>query len=265
MIDLQLRLRAFREQTLPSVQELILTQLESNGEIRRLQEAVELQLKFREGRAEESKLRLAALVDSYRDFLASRPGAPSLTEEGNAISAGANLDETFLARILGLAQGAADSTYLKKMVQEIEQARLVFAQEDAAAVEMRQNLEIVRGAVSRLGTERPAVAALQPPPPQEDSEGPDSIVSLKESSAQLERIRDNATQIVATLSQSYLGNEKQFFNVSSDLKAVEIRNMSIARMGLAFLAWSVLGAGVFIFLLIFHDRTQSLGRSIQKR
>ena len=265
MIDLQLRLRAFREQTLPSVQELILTQIESNGEIRRLQEAVELQLKFREGRAEESKLRLAALVDSYRDFLASRPGAPGLTEEGNAISAGANLDETFLARILGLAQGAADSTYLKKMVQEIEQARLVFAQEDAAAVEMRQNLEIVRGAVSRLGTERPAVAALQPPPPQEDSEGPDSIVSLKESSAQLERIRNNATQIVATISQSYLGNEKQFFNVSSDLKAVEIRNMSIARIGLAFLAWSVLGAGVFIFLLIFHDRTQSLGRSIQKR
>jgi hypothetical protein len=78
MIDLHLRLRTFKEQTLPSVQEFLLTQLESNGEIRKLQEAVELQLKFRESREEEAKLRLSALVDSYRDFLASRPGGSLL-------------------------------------------------------------------------------------------------------------------------------------------------------------------------------------------
>ena len=265
MIDLHLRLRTFKEQTLPSVQEFLLTQLESNGEIRRLQEAVELQLKFRESREEEAKLRLSALVDSYRDFLASRPGGPALSEEGDAISAGANLDEIFLTRIVRLTQGTPDATYLRKMVQEIEQARLALAQESAAVSEMRQNLELVRGTVLRLGTERAVAAPLQLPPPQEDLRNPASIVPPKESSAQLERIRNNASQIVAIISECYLGKQTQLFNIFSEPKVVGIRNMGIARMGLAFIAWLVLGMTTLILLLMFHDRSMSLRRSMQKR
>jgi len=265
MIDLHLRLRTFKEQTLPSVQEFLLTQLESSGEIRKLQEAVELQLKFREGREEEAKLRLSALVDSYRDFLASRPGGPALSEEGDAIYAGANLDEIFLTRIVRLTQGTADATYLRKMVQEIEQARLALAQQSAEVSEMRQNLELVRGTALRQGTERAVAAPLQLPPPQEDLRNPALIAFPKESSAQLERIRNNASQIVALISECYLGKQTQLFNVFSEPKVVRIRNMGIARMGLAFIAWMVLGMTTLILLLMFHDRSMSLGRSMQKR
>jgi hypothetical protein len=72
LIDLKLRLRAFREQTLPALQEALLTRVGSEREARRLAQALELQLKFRENRAQSSKDRLLGLVDTYRDFQIGR-------------------------------------------------------------------------------------------------------------------------------------------------------------------------------------------------
>lgn len=264
-VDLLLRLRAFREQTLPSVQEILLTQLESDRELRKLEGAVELQLKFRETRAGETQQRLSAQVDSYRDFLAGRPGASGLTEEGGVATNGANLDETLLARILGLAQSGADAEYLKKMLREIEGTRLQLAQEDASVMELRQNLEILRTTTARQGAERPSAAPLQPPPPQEDREDPTSSAVLQDSSAQLGRLLDSARQLLAAISQSYLGTQGQLVTVSSGLNGTQIRPLGIARLGLAFTAWTVLGTSALILLLLLHDRTRSIARSVQKQ
>lgn len=175
------------------------------------------------------------------------------------------MDETLLARILGLAQSGADAEYLKKMLREIEGTRLQLAQEDASVMELRQNLEILRTTTARQGAERPSAAPLQPPPPQEDREDPTSSAVLQDSSAQLGRLLDSARQLLAAISQSYLGTQGQLVTVSSGLNGTQIRPLGIARLGLAFTAWTVLGTSALILLLLLHDRTRSIARSVQKQ
>ncbi|NBV96829.1 MAG: hypothetical protein EBT30_04665 [Verrucomicrobia bacterium] len=102
VIDLKLRLRAFVEQTLPSIQESLLNRAGTNREIMKLAQALELQLKFRENRSQASQNRLTAMVETYRDFLAGRPGAAGITETGDpAVSSGGRFDETFFNRAGG--------------------------------------------------------------------------------------------------------------------------------------------------------------------
>lgn len=265
LIDLKLRLRAFREQTLPALQETLLTRMGSEQDARRLAQALELQLKFRENRAQSSKDRLLGLVDTYRDFLAGRPGAAGITEKGEpAVAAGGPLDETFLSRLLGLAQGGADRDYLKKMLAEIEAARIQVAQDELSLAELRQNLELIRSLLSRRTPERPAGSSLQPPPPQEDRASPVVAASLQEAGGQLGRLLDSSRQLVIAISEGYLGRTTELFGVARKFEVREVRPMDQVRLGLAFLAWAVLGTfGLAILLLVYH-RATSLRRSIRR-
>ena len=265
LIDLKLRLRAFREQTLPALQEALLTRVGSDKEARRLAQALELQLKFRENRAQSSKDRLLGLVDTYRDFLAGRPGAAGITETGEpAVAAGGALDETFLSRLLGLAQGGADRDYLKKMLAEIESARLQLAQDELSVVELRQNLELIRSMLARRIAERSPGAPLQPPPPQEDRTAPAAIAALQDSANQLGRLLDSSRQLVTAISEEYLGRTPELFGVARGFEVREVRPMGKVRLGLAFLAWGVLGSFAFGALLFVYHRANSLTRSVRR-
>jgi len=265
LIDLKLRLRAFREQTLPALQETLLTRVGSEREARRLAQAFELQLKFRENRALSSKDRLIALVDTYRDFLAGRPGAAGITETGEpAVAAGAGLDETFLSRLLGLAQGGADRDYLKKMLAEIESARLQLAQDELSVVELRQNLELIRSLLARRVAERAPGAPLQPPPPQEDRTAPAAFAALQDSANQLGRLLDSSRQLVTAISEGYLGRTPELCGVARGFEVREVRPMGKVRLGLAFLAWGILGSFALGALLLVYHRATSLGRSVRR-
>jgi hypothetical protein len=265
LIDLRLRLRAFREQTLPALQESLLTRLGSDREARRLEESLQLQLDFRENRAGFSRARLAALVETFRDFLAGRPGAGGLDAEGAPAGAAAGLDETFLSRLLGLAQAGADRDYLKKMLAEIEAARLQVARDELSAAELRQNLETIRSLLAPRAAERPGGTPLQPPPPQEDRAGPAPIVALQETSLQLGRMLDASRQLLLAISTGYLGRQPELFTLTRGVEVDEVRPLSQARLGLAFLAWVVLGSAALGLLLYLQHRGRALVRTARPR
>ena len=263
VVDLKLRLRAYREQTLPSIQESMLTQIGTNQEIMKLSQAMELQLKFRESRAKSSKDRLSALVETYRDYLAGRPGAPIADTGETAISKGGGFVELFFSRLLGLAQTGADRDYLKEMLEEIEKARIADTQDELSCDELRQNLEIVRAALARQGAERPANSPLQPPPPKEDRADSAGAGSVRGAATQLGLLLDSSRQLVNAISESYLGHNTDLFSVAGGWEVKKIQPLSVVALVSAFVAWVVLGFFFLLVLLFINHRVVSLGRSIR--
>ena len=265
VIDLKLRLRAFVEQTLPSIQESLLTRAGADRETMKLAQGLELQLKFRENRAKSSQDRLTAMVETYRDFLAGRPGAAGVTETGDpAVSVGGRFDETFLNRLMGLAQTGADRDYLKKMLVEIGDLRAQLTQDELSCRELRQNLEIVRSALTRLGAERPAGSPLQPPPPQEDRVTPAGVADLRNTAAQLTLLLESSRQLVVAISESYLGHHPELFGVARGWERKQVQPLGGVSLGLAFVAWIVLGFFALVSLLFVNVRVKSLGRSLRQ-
>ena len=263
VVDLKLRLRAYREQTLPSIQESMLTQIGTNQEIMKLSQAMELQLKFRESRAKSSKDRLSALVDTYRDYLAGRPGALPADVGETAVSSGGRFVELFFNRLLGLAQTGADRDYLRTMLAEIEEARIEVTQAELSCQELRLNLEIVRSALAQESAERPANFPLQPPPPKEDRATSAGVGSVRDAATQLGLLLDSSRQLVNAISQSYLGHNADLFSVAGGWEVKEIQPLSRVTLVSAFVAWGVLGFFFLLGLLIINHRIVLLGRSIR--
>ena len=265
VIDLKLRLRAFVEQTLPSIQETLLTQAGADRETVKLAQALELQLKFRENRAKSSQDRLTAMVETYRDFLGGRPGAAGITETGDpAVPAVQRFDETFFNRLLGLTQTGADRDYLKKMLVEISDLRLQLTQDELSCRELRQNLEIVRSTLARLGAERPVGSPLQPPPPQGDRATPAGVADLQNTATQLTLLLESSRQLVIAISESYLGHHPELFGVARGWERKQIQPLGGVSLGLAFVAWMILGVSALVLLLILNVRIKSLGRSLRQ-
>jgi len=263
VVDLKLRLRAFREQTLPSIQDSVLTQIGNNQEMLKLSQAMELQLKFRESRAKSSQDRLSALVETYRDYLAGRPGSISTDTGGPVASTGGRFVEIFLNRLLGLAQTGADRDYLRTMLAEIEEARIEVTQAELSCQELRLNLEIVRSALAQESAERPANFPLQPPPPKEDRATSAGVGSVRDAATQLGLLLDSSRQLVNAISQSYLGHNADLFSVAGGWEVKEIQPLSRVTLVSAFVAWGVLGFFFLLGLLIINHRIVLLGRSIR--
>ena len=262
VVDLQLRVRAYREQTLPSIRESMLTQIGTNQEIIKLSQAMELQLKYRESRVKSSKDRLSSLVATYRDYLAGRPGAP-IADTSETSSNGGRFVELFFNRLLGLAQTGADRDYLSTMLVEIESARIEVIKDELSCVELRENLGIVRSAQARQGAERPANSPLQPPPPKEDRATSAGAGSLRDAATQLGLLLDSSRQLVNAISESYLGRNKDLFSVAGRWEVKKIQPLSHVALVLAFVAWVVLGFFLLLVLLFINHRIVSLGRSIR--
>jgi len=262
VVDLKLRLRAYREQTLPSIQESMLTQIGTNQEIMQLSQAMELQLKYRESRVKSSKDRLSSLVATYRDYLAGRPGAP-IADTSETSSNGGRFVELFFNRLLGLAQTGADRDYLRTMLVEIESARIEVIKDELSCVELRENLGIVRSAQARQGAERPANSPLQPPPPKEDRATSAGAGSLRDAATQLGLLLDSSRQLVNAISESYLGRNKDLFSVAGRWEVKKIQPLSHVALVLAFVAWVVLGFFLLLVLWFINHRIVSLGRSIR--
>ena len=264
VVDLKLRLRTFREQTLPSIQDSVLTQIGNNQEMLKLSQAMELQLKFRESRAKSSQDRLSALVETYRDYLAGRPGSISTDTGGPVASTGGRFVEIFLNRLLGLAQTGADRDYLRKMLEEIEKGRIQATQDELSCQELRQNLEMVRSALARQGAERPAGSPLQPPPPQEDRATSGIAASLRDSAAQLGLLLDSSRRLVIGISESYLGQHPDLFRVTRGWELKKVQPLSRVALILALVAWVVLGFLSLLMLLFIKHRIVSLSRSARQ-
>ena len=262
LIDLKLRLRAYREQALPSIRESMLTQIGTNQEILKLSQAMELQLKYRESRVKSSKDRLSCLVATYRDYLAGRPGAP-VADTSEKSSNGGRFVELFFNRLLALAQTGADRDYLKTMLVEIESARIEVIKDELSCLELRENLEIVRSAQARQGAERPANSPLQPPPPKEDRATSAGAGTLRDAATQLGLLLDSSRQLVNAISESYLGHNTDLFSVVGGWEVKKIQPLSHMALVLGFVAWVVLGFFLLLVLLLINNRIVSLGRSVR--
>ncbi|NBV96828.1 MAG: hypothetical protein EBT30_04660 [Verrucomicrobia bacterium] len=149
------------------------------------------------------------------------------------------------------------------MLVEISDLRVQLTQEDLACRELRQNLEVVRSALARQGAERPAGSPLQPPPPQEDRAPPAGVADLRNTAAQLTLLLESSRQLVVAISESYLGHHPDLFGVARAWDRKQVQPLGGVPLGLAFVAWIVLGFFALVLLFFLNVRIKSLGRSLR--
>ena len=265
LIDLKLRLRAYREQVLPAIQERLLSQFGTEQEKAKLYGAMKLQLKFRENRAKSSRSRLSALELSYRDYIAGRSGAAGIVNSGeSADSIGGGFVASFFNRLLGLAQSGADRDYLKTRLMEIEEVRSQVTQDELSCQELRENMQTVRGTLAQQGGVRVAASILQPPPPQVDRATPSGDAFLRSAAEQLGILLDASRQMVFVISESYLGCKPELFSAVRGWELKKVQPLTGEVLVLAFVAWVVLGTFILLALLLIRIRVSSLGRNVQR-
>ena len=262
--DLKLRLRAYREQVLPGLQAALLEGIKSGEELNALARALELQLKFRSNRAALVRQRVTGLVDTYRDYLAGRPGAGGLSHSGEPVAASVGPDEALLNRLLGLAQAGSDRDILRKMLGEIEAARILEARYELSVLEVQQDLETIRLALPRPVGPGSAGLPLQPPPPAQDRAPSASQAQLQDAAGRLGRLLDAARQLTTRISAEYLGSQPELFRVTRGFQVAEIRAMGLPRLGMTLVAWTVLASFCIVVLILLHQRASSLGRNLRR-
>ena len=98
----------------------------------------------------------------------------------------------------------------------------------------------------------------------DDVVGPSAIAALQDSAHQLGRLLDSSRQLVTAISEGYLGRTPELFGVARGFEVREVRPMGEVRLGLAFLAWGVLGSFALGAMLFFYHRATSLTRSVRR-
>jgi len=268
LADLSLRLRSFREQELPLVQQSFFAGLRASGEREGVAESFRMQLQSRDLVAARMQGRLQALLETYQDYLAGRPGISSEMvrsgsgdggERGSAIL----MDESFLGRLLDLTQGGTDRGYRQKIVAEIDVARQEATRARQAAEDIRQNQEVFLAAAAAA---KAPPTALTPPPPSADraSGNGSAASSLPTALNTLDSLLASSGELLASISGSYLGRDVSLYELAGPFQTKEFRALGLRPLAMAFFAWVALGSAGLLLLTWGYSRLLSLRRSVRR-
>lgn len=268
LADLSLRLRSFREQELPLVQQSFFAGLRAPGEREGVAESFRMQLQSRDLVAARMQGRLQALLETYQDYLAGRPGISSEMvrsgsgdggERGSAIL----MDESFLGRLLDLTQGGTDRGYRQKIVSEIDVARQEATRARQAAEDIRQDQETFLAAAAGV---KAVATGITPPPPSSDRvSGPGAVASgLPSALNTLDGLLVSTGDLLSSISGSYLGRNLSLYELSGPLRTTEFRALGLRPLAVAFFAWLALGSAGLLLLTWAYARLLSLRRSVRR-
>jgi len=70
--------------------------------------------------------------------------------------------------------------------------------------------------------------------------------------------------LVVAISESYLGHHPELFGVARGGERKQVQPLGGVSLGLAFVAWIVLGFFALVSLLFLNVRIKSLGRSLRQ-
>ena len=267
LADLRLRLRSFREQDLPLVQQSFFAGLRTPADREAVAESFRMQFQSREMASARMQGRLQALLDTYQDYLSGRPGISSeVVRSGSGEDGGRSsailMDESFLGRLLDLTQGGTDRSYRQKIVSEIDVAREDATRARQAAEDIRLDQETFQ--LAAVPGKTPAVAIAPPPPPADRAPGNGSSASgLPTAMEALDGLLASSGELLATISGSYLGQDASLYELSGSFRSKEFRALGPLPLATAFFAWLALGSAGLLLLTVAYARVISLRRSVR--
>ena len=260
LADLLLGLRILTEQTIPEIQQNLLANVNAPEEADRVERSFQLQLRTREGRLEQAKGGAAAVLATYRDYLAGRPGsdfsgtlgaqADSTGRSSVAPMAGAGtslqISDSFLNKLMEVTKGNEDGPYRTQMVERIRSARLAQVDEQSSFEETRQILQSIqrdlenwrKGPAAR-GERNKAVAA----------------PNLTQAVRDLNALIEGAERLRSMVAENHMNPQTALYRVILPFDYQVTGPLSPRNTGLALAVFVVLGMGLALFACYLHDQS----------
>jgi hypothetical protein len=267
LIDLQVRLRAFDEQSLPALRERFFAGAASEQALKQLLTTLEGMQQEHEGQLSLASDRLKALTQTYQDYLAgmsadaSTPIPAGANSGANQVSGETQGQDSFLSQLLDFARSTADQPYRQKWVDQISQSRLEVGRLDVLVNKDRENVAQARVSLAAKvlkKTKGLVSSAIQPPPPGEDRavRTEDAGIGAKELNV-LRKLSEDSKSLVAIISQNYIGQSPSLVSISQPFWVGEIRTIKATTIVIGAGTWLILGSVVFVLLVLAHSRVHA--------
>ena len=284
LIDLQIRLRSFREEDMSAFETRILFNQGSAEEAAMIQNALASQISSREREVHHAERQVELLSKSFQDYLDGRGGSKAQRREkqeaGQGSSDGEKRDgplEDSSTSEFSLLKHLEESTsleqeqaYRKQFIDQITSVRKNLGVRQSQLEEARQNVFLVKkytgpspgGAIP--GKARPSGEASKWP-----STAFTSIpaMDINEFATMWSPLNENASlavNLVEMISKNYFGESVVFYTVHRPFTAGVVLGPGLSTLALSFVAWGIFGFAILLGWSWIYYRHKILPKDLRK-
>ena len=285
LIDLQIRLRSFKEEDMSAFQTRLLFSQGSAEEAALIQNALAYQISSREREVHNAERQVELLTKSFQDYLDGRGGNKAQRREKQEVGQGPSDGEkrdgsveatstsefsllTHLEESTSLEQ---EQAYRKQFIDQITTARKELGLRQAHLEEARQDVFLVKkftkpssggamtGKVGPTGESDKWPATAFTAIPAMD------INEFATMWSHLNEIASLAVNLVEMISKNYFGESVVFYTVYRPFTAGVVLGPARSTLVVAFMAWCILGFAVLVGWSWIYYRHRILHKDMRKR
>jgi hypothetical protein len=284
LIDLQIRLRSFREEDMSAFETRILFNQGSAEEAAMIQNALAYQISSREREVHHAERQVELLSKSFQDYLDGRGGSKTQRREkqetGQSSSDGEKKDGpiedastsefSLLKHLEESTSLQQEQTYRKQFIDQITSARTELGVRQSQLEEARQNVFLVKKFTGpSAGGAMPGKAR----PSGEASKWPSTAftsipaMDINEFATMWSHLNENASlavNLVEMISKNYFGESVVFYTVYRPFQAGVVLGPGLGTLVFAFVAWGIFGFTVLVGWSWIYYRHKILPKELRK-
>ena len=284
LIDLQIRLRSFREEDMSAFETRILFNQGSAEEAAMIQNALAYQISSREREVHHAERQVELLSKSFQDYLDGRGGSKTQRREkqetGQSSSDGEKKDGpiedastsefSLLKHLEESTSLQQEQTYRKQFIDQITSARTELGVRQSQLEEARQNVFLVKKFTGpSAGGAMPGKAG----PTGESDKWPSTAftsipaMDINEFATMWSHLNENAglaVNLVEMISKNYFGESVVFYTVYRPFQAGVVLGPGLGTLVFAFVAWGIFGFTVLLGWSWVYYRHKILPKDLRK-
>ena len=284
LIDLQIRLRSFREEDMSAFQTRILFNQGSAEEAAMIQNALAYQISSREREVHHAGRQVELLSKSFQDYLDGRGGSkvqrrekqeagqgPSDGEKKDGLLEDSSTSEFSLLKYLEESTSLQqEQAYRKQFIDQITSARKELGVRQAQLEEARQNVFLVKKFTGpSAGGAMPGKAG----PTGESDKWPSTAftsipaMDINEFATMWSHLNENASlavNLVEMISKKYFGESVVFYTVIRPFTAGVVLGPGRGTLILVFVAWGIFGFALLAGWSWIYYRKKILPKNLGK-
>ncbi len=284
LIDLQIRLRSFREEDMSAFETRILFNQGSAEEAAMIQNALAYQISSREREVHHAERQVELLSKSFQDYLDGRGGSKAQRREkqetGQSSSDGEKKDGpiedastsefSLLKHLEESTSLQQEQTYRKQFIDQITSARTELGVRQSQLEEARQNVFLVKKFTGpSAGGAMPGKARSS----GEASKWPSTAftaipaMDINEFATMWSHLNENASlavNLVELISKNYFGESVVFYTVYRPFTAGVVLGPGSSTLVLSFVAWGIFGFTILVGWSWIYYRHKILPKDLRK-
>ena len=284
LIDLQIRLRSFREEDMSAFETRILFNQGSAEEAAMIQNALAYQISSREREVHHAERQVELLSKSFQDYLDGRGGSKTQRREKQEAGQGSSDGEkkdgpiedastsefSLLKHLEESTSLQQEQTYRKQFIDQITSARTELGVRQSQLEEARQNVFLVKKFTGpSAGGAMPGKAG----PTGESDKWPSTAftsipaMDINEFATMWSHLNENASlavNLVEMISKNYFGESVVFYTVYRPFQAGVVLGPGLGTLVFAFVAWGIFGFTVLVGWSWIYYRHKILPKELRK-